>query len=135
MLAPLRVEAGVFTAYVDRDSYIKETAPSTNFGGEKELVAKTKSGDGFRVLYEFDLPTLPADEVVTSAVATFYVTGEDPSGLPVNVYRITGNWAETGVRWNNTSSDYDPATFRPVGGGIRHRGYHHAGQRMAQRHP
>ncbi len=110
MLAPLRVEAGAFTVYVDRDSYIKELAPQQNFGTEKELLAKTKPGDSFRVLYRFDLSTLPAGEAVTSAVATFYVSGGDPAGLPVNIYRITGNWTETGARWNNTSSDYDGTT-------------------------
>jgi uncharacterized repeat protein (TIGR01451 family) len=110
MLAPLRVEAGAFTVYVDRDSYLKESAPSQNYGGEKELLCKTKSGDNFRVVFRFDLSTLPAGEAVTSAIATFYVTGEDPSELPVNIYRVTGNWTETGARWNNTASDYDGTT-------------------------
>lgn len=98
------------------DTWLKEAAPNENHGSDKELSAKNKPTDNFRALYLFDLSALPANANVTRADLWLRVTGEDDSGQPVNIYRVTDGWSENTVNWNNTGNDFDPtvhASFVP----------------------
>ena len=71
------------------DAWLKEAAPNENHGSDKELSAKNKPTDNFRALYLFDFSALPANANVTRADLWLRVTGEDDSGQPVNIYRVT----------------------------------------------
>ena len=99
------------------DAWLKEAAPNENHGDDKELPVKNKPGDNFRAVYQFDFSSIPVGANVTRADFWLRVTGEDDSGDPVNVYRITDNWSENTVNWNNTGNDYDAsnvfASFTP----------------------
>jgi hypothetical protein len=52
---------------------------------------------------------LPADIEVISA--TFFIDVSNHSGETVNIHRITADWTEMGVTWNNFRGSYDPAVI------------------------
>lgn len=89
------------------DTWLKEAAPNEIHGSDKELSVKNKPGDNFRTLYRFDISSIPAGANVTRAELRLRVTGEDDSGDPVNIYRVTDAWSENTANWNNTGNDYD----------------------------
>ena len=66
---------------------------------------KGKDGDSARVVYRFDLSTLPPGADITSATVHLWVTNDNSA--PVNVYRITEDWDEATVTWNSTSDAID----------------------------
>jgi MSHA biogenesis protein MshQ len=95
----------------DADSWLKEAAPNENHGTDDELSVKNTPTDNFRTVYYFDLSDIAVGTNVTDAELRLRVTGEDDSGDPVNIYRITDSWAENSVNWANTGADYDAATI------------------------
>ena len=92
------------------DTWLKEASPNENHGNDKELSAKNKPTDNFRTLYLFDLSSIPPNANITRAELRLRVTGEDDSGDPVNIYRVTDSWDESTASWNNTGNDYDATT-------------------------
>ena len=109
------VSLGSVTVTVDQDSWLKEAAPFDNFGDEKELPVKNKPGGSERAVFRFDLSDIPLNSQIHAATATFRVTTRDTR--PINIYRITDDWAEFRVNWRNTGNDFDRSTihgfFRP----------------------
>ncbi len=99
------------------DTWLKEAAPNENHGSDEELSAKNKPSDNFRVLYQFDFSSLAPNANVTRAEIWLRVVGEDDSGDPVHVHRVTDAWTENSANWNNTGNDFDPlsyASFTPT---------------------
>ncbi len=90
------------------DAWLKELAPLENHGTDAELPIKNKPTDNFRAVFRFDFSGVPVNANVTEAEAWFRITGEDDSGLPVNIHRVTESWAEGSVTWSSTGNDYDP---------------------------
>jgi hypothetical protein len=56
----------------------------------------------------FVVDTIPAGSVVNSAIFSIYVI-EGNQSATVNVHRVTANWSETSVTWNNFGGAFDPA--------------------------
>jgi hypothetical protein len=109
---------GTYTAYADQDSWLEEGNPDLNMGGDVELKAKPTLGDQKRAMYRFDLSEVPAGSNVSTATAYFWVTKNDNN--PVDVHRVTEEWTELGVTWNNGAADYDgtaDGTFTPATNG------------------
>ena len=102
--------AATYNPPVDQDSFLKESSPDENHGSDEELIVKNKPTDSFQTIYRYDLSTIPANSVISSATATYYVKAEDDSGDPVNVYRVATSWTEGGVTWNTTGNEFDPST-------------------------
>ncbi|MCK5618001.1 MAG: DNRLRE domain-containing protein, partial [Candidatus Krumholzibacteria bacterium] len=111
-LAPVFAHAGTYVLPASRDAWLDEGNPMNNFGADPELRQRDHptTGDN-RSLIHFDLSGIPAGEAVLSAYVRLYVTNADESGLPVNIYRVTKNWPEGGVNWNNSGNDYDGGTI------------------------
>lgn len=93
------------------DTVLKESAPTSNFGSDGELPAKSATGDSLRAIYLFDFSSIPPGANVTQADLWLRVIGEETSGGTVGVHRITDTWTETTANWNNTGNDYDPSAF------------------------
>lgn len=93
------------TLKADRDAYVDEASPDSNFGGGSRLYVRSQGGilgDGDRRVYcSFDLADLPADaaEVLT---ATLRLTPEEASLLErtLRCHEVTGAWTESGITWN-----------------------------------
>lgn len=100
------VPTTLYSAPVDQDTWLSELAPTVNYGNDAELKANNQAGDNKRALYRFDLSAIPAGWRVLSATAKFFVTQNDPAA-PVNVYRITDDWAEGSATWSSTADRYD----------------------------
>jgi len=96
---------GVYTAFTDQDSWLKENNPDDNMGTDAELIVEPTLGEQKRALYRFDLSVVPAGSDVIAATAYFWVTQRND--IPVDVHRVTDAWTELGVTWNNTAVDYD----------------------------
>ncbi|MCP3981076.1 MAG: DUF11 domain-containing protein [bacterium] len=95
---------------VDQDSWLNEGSPGENKGTEAELSASDNPGGSGRPVYRYDLSSIVPSATVTAATAWFYLNGEDSSGAPVDLRRITDSWTELGATWANTAADFDAST-------------------------
>ena len=93
------------------DAWLEEGAPTQNHGGDDELSVQGTAADSYRALFQYDLSGIAPNANVTQAEAWFRVTGDDPSGMPVNIYAVTDSWGEGAANWTNTAADFDPATL------------------------
>ena len=98
-----------------KDAIISSTNPTTYYGSNPELVIKAWGTDIMRSLIQFDLSAIPTNVGIESA--TIFLSGSSssvmtPSGNscppigsttsnPLWVERITQNWQESTVDWNN----------------------------------
>jgi hypothetical protein len=89
------------TASVSRDSYVLQSAGSSNFGTSSDLFVQSKSGSSNRrTLLAFTLPSAPAGCSLTAATLRLWQTA-GVSGRTIDVYRAAASWTEGGVTWNN----------------------------------
>ncbi len=106
------------TLKADRDAYVDEASPDSNFGGGSRLYVRSQGGilgDGDRRVYvSFDLSQLPADaaELLT---ATLRLHPEEDSTLQRTLvcHEVTGAWTEGGITWNTqpaTGTDHGTQT-------------------------
>lgn len=104
------------------DAWLESGHTTTAHGTEKDLKAKTKAGDVRRPVLLFNLGALPANVDIASAALVLFVSNDDKTGNPVEVYRMTSAWSEAAVTWSNGSSAYDAAwrqaTFQPAANGV-----------------
>ena len=99
--------AASYTVTADRDSWINEGSANQNNGNDTALRA-TASATGTnrtRPVIGFTLPSIPSNEVITSAVLQLRVTTAGTS--VVSVHRITDTWVENTVTWTNTATDFN----------------------------
>jgi len=95
------------TLYSIKDSKIVAQDPDSNKGTEDYLVVQSNIVDGRqRGLIQFDLTGIPADATIYSATFSAYYSGYvlpeyNPAGRTYYLRRITEDWTETGVTWNN----------------------------------
>lgn len=102
------------------DTYITNTAATTNYGNEVLLLCGTVHVAGVdsysRTLIEFDITGLPNALAMTNAVISLRMAtnGIAAGGGTFTVYGLTRtNWTETGVTWNK----YDGTTNWTTAGG------------------
>ena len=94
-------------AFASQDSWLSESFPAANYGGQSRLVARGGSGGRKSPVIRYDLGAIPAGSTLVSATAWLFVTDPDHSGDPVRVHRIVDDWTEGGVNWSNTGADFD----------------------------
>lgn len=107
-----------------RDTWVNEAVPSTNYGSDVYVYAGEDgtTGDRRYTLLWFDTSNLPDDIVVTSATLEAYsvinltMGAADPQAVTAADFRpeaILSDWAETSVTWNTrpaVSHQGDPAS-------------------------
>ncbi|MFC2059552.1 carboxypeptidase regulatory-like domain-containing protein [Chloroflexota bacterium] len=98
------------------DTFVREGAPSTNYGND-ELTTfggwfYTTEGTEQYLYTEFDLSSIPSGTSVSSARLDFYMHGQNGyMAYDYGVYKITENWEESQVTWNNQPTcDVSPVT-------------------------
>jgi hypothetical protein len=94
---------GSQTVATNRDSYIDEANPNSNFGTDTALYVQSQSSSrNLRSLVYFPFPAIPTDCVLTGATLRLNATAAD-TGRTIGAYRAqaTPSWTETGVTWNN----------------------------------
>lgn len=101
-----------------KDACLSSYAPSTNWGNYEGMLADAWTINSVpitrRSLIDFDLSSIPADAVITSATLTFYHNPLAKAGINQNglhsshtssnasqLVKITQAWEEGTVTWNN----------------------------------
>jgi hypothetical protein len=85
-----------------------EEGSDANKGDDSGLKVQSKSGQAFRALVRFPLPTVPAGCAFDSADLRLYVESAKPDRT-IRVQRVVDAWSEMSVHWA-----IQPATTGPV---------------------
>jgi hypothetical protein len=83
------------------DSYVDQQNPNTNYGTSTEIDVQARNNRARRAFVRFNITGIPSNAVVTSANISLYKYGGSTSSRTYNAYRVTANWAESTVTWNN----------------------------------
>lgn len=87
------------------DTFLHQNGPTANFGARTDFFAGVDASSAtYRALIKFDISSLPASAVISSAVLSLYCTGEDSvADRTIEIYRSLVEWFE-GVK-NGTAPD------------------------------
>jgi hypothetical protein len=98
---PATCSASSVTAAADHDSWVLQSSPTSNFGGDSALKVDSKSGsDNARALVRFALPQIPAGCRVTGASLRLYAASYK-SGRTLQAFRLSSTFTEMGVNWSS----------------------------------
>jgi len=102
------------------DTFIDERLPDTNSGAQPYMIVRSMNLPNFELdtLVKFNLSTIPSGTFISSAKLNLYYynyNDSNPSGNPINVYRITSTWSESTTNWNNRPT-YDSNVASTVSG-------------------
>jgi PKD repeat protein len=96
---------GITTFTAVADTHVRDTSPTTNYGGLTTLRVRTDAaGDDYRTLLKFDVASLTG--TITSAKLRLWVTDASPD--TGRVYAVSNGWTELGVNWNTAPAISDP---------------------------
>jgi hypothetical protein len=84
----------------DFDSWVSQSASSSNFGNDSILKVKSQGGGNERALVHFDLPPIPPGCKLISASLRLYAASA-AEGHTLEAVRIASDWSELGVTWGN----------------------------------
>jgi YD repeat-containing protein len=107
---PVRVDPNVNTYRMTGDSWVHSASPNTNFSRttsySNETMLKTGGGDGNRRTFfaRWDVGWLAAASIIEAEYKAANSYSYSCTGRPFQVYRVTGNWNEGTVNWNNQPS-------------------------------
>ena len=92
------------------DSYVVSTSPTTNYGTNNQLTARTTS-PVLESFLRFSLPAAPAGTTLTGASLRVRTSTDSTAATAdaTNFTVVDGAWEESTVNWNN----------RPTGTGVR----------------
>jgi large repetitive protein len=99
-------------AAADRDTWVLQSASSSNFGNDSILKVDTKSGGNARALVRFALPAIPAGCSVTGATLRLY-SGSYKEGRTLQAFRLASTFTETTVNWGNQPGTTGTAATAP----------------------
>jgi large repetitive protein len=107
------------TYQADADAWIDQNSASNNFGADSILKVQAKSGNNFRALVRFALPTsVPAGCVVQSATLRLYAPSWK-TGRTLQAIQVAAAWAENNVTWSNQPTTTGVAATTSSGSGYR----------------
>lgn len=88
------------TLTADLTAYVRQDAPSLNYGGAPSMAVKSGSGTAQRAFVQFTLPALGAGCTVTAA--TLRLSQSQTTEVRViGVYQAAAAWGESTVTWAN----------------------------------
>jgi hypothetical protein len=100
-------------AAADRDTWVLESSPTSNYGSDSVLKVDSKSGNGnARALVRFALPTIPAGCQVTSATLRLY-SASYKEGRTLEAFRLGETFTEGGVNWASQPAAAGTAASAP----------------------
>lgn len=119
ILAPVDCGAPVVFA-VSIDAWVDQNSPTSNKGTDAVMKLQAKGpSDNNRILVRFNLPTSPPPgcQIQTATLRMFAPSAVN--GRTLQALRLTGNWTEYGVTWNNQPATAGPAATTSSGQGWR----------------
>ena len=87
----------------DRDSFVYDGATTTNYGTNTALVVKDTNTAGANRHSYIGCNLSGFSGKIASAKLRFYAknTARDNGSVPINIYRTSDSWTETGINWSN----------------------------------
>jgi hypothetical protein len=102
------------------DSWLDQSSPSSNKGGDSILKLMSKSGNGnLRALVRFGLPAIPQGCVLDTAKLRVYASSASGSQRTLEVFRLGSSWTESAVTWANAPQMAGSAVTTVSGSGYR----------------
>ncbi len=86
------------------DGYVQSSTPTTNYGTSTKLKVDPKAVSVKRSLVSFDLSAIPSGQVIVQALLSLYLSIPPSTSRILEIHRVTANWTERGVTWNNQPS-------------------------------
>ncbi|MBX3055537.1 MAG: right-handed parallel beta-helix repeat-containing protein [Anaerolineae bacterium] len=119
ILAPVDCGAPVVFA-VSIDAWVDQGSPTSNKGTDSvmKLQAKGPSNNN-RILVRFNLPTSPPPGCQIQSATLRMFAPSAVNGRTLQALRLTGNWTEYGVTWNNQPATAGAAATTSSGQGWR----------------
>ena len=94
----------------DADAWVDQYHGDTNFGTRDYFRVRSRENSNYRGLVHFDLSSLPAGVTIESTILYLRITSINGVDRTHNAHRVTADWTETGVTWNNQPSYDSTAT-------------------------
>ena len=94
----------------DADAWLAQDPANVNFGTRDYFRVRSYAGNNYRSLVHFDLSSLPAGVTIESTILYLHKTNIIGDDRTHNAHRVTADWTETGVTWNNQPSYDSTAT-------------------------
>ncbi|MFH1668937.1 MAG: DNRLRE domain-containing protein [Candidatus Woesearchaeota archaeon] len=85
------------------DTFIYEGTPSTTYGTNTQMRINGESGNNSRAMLLWNISDLQPGLSITDARMELYKTSGEPNDLSIDAVRVTGDWPEDGIAWNNRS--------------------------------
>jgi len=109
------------TFYPTDDGYMYETGPGGNGLSEELRVGYSTTYGNYRDVIKFDLSVIPPGSTINSSYLTchYYMSYVSNSNRNIRAHRVTANWNEGSITWNNniSSTVYDEQSV--VGGYVK----------------
>jgi len=103
--APEIVHADSVNLAPQADSYVRQDYSGSNYGTSTALCTDPRTSYVRRTWIRFDLSSIPAGAIITSAKLKLYYYGyggTNPSGRTIECHHCTDDsWTESGIKWTN----------------------------------
>ncbi len=105
------------TVKANRDAYVDQNVPGSNFGGVNDLFVRSQNNSrNKRSFVGFNLPATPSGCSVTAAKLRLYAISA-ASGRTIQVARASGAWVEGTITWTNQPGEAGTAVTLASGSG------------------
>jgi hypothetical protein len=81
-----------------KDAWVNQGSPTTNYGNDTSIVVGTILGNNITSYIQFNNLTMSS---ISEAYLYLYKAGSIGGGLQVELYRVTSDWNESNITWNN----------------------------------
>ena len=112
-ISPINASSTTTSLEPVADSYVNDDEPDSNYGSDDKLYLGWNSGWGKYYPYiKFDLSSIPEGATIISAKLKLYVvyTCGSIAGRTAKIYRVTEDWSESSITWNNKPGNADTET-------------------------
>ncbi|MCK9622405.1 MAG: DUF4347 domain-containing protein, partial [Methylobacter sp.] len=106
ILATTTFQEGVSGYTGTTDTYLDSTLSGTNYGasGTLQIITPLLLGSTQQSLISFDLSSIPAGSIVTSASVTFTASSAIALLPSVDMYKMLSSWSESTSTWSSLGS-------------------------------
>ncbi|MBF0187400.1 MAG: DNRLRE domain-containing protein [Magnetococcales bacterium] len=98
------------------DAFIQQDSPTTNKGGDSNLVVNSETTKSVRSLVKFPLDDIPEGSEIAQAIARFYLNSGTGASEYHYLHAVTSEWFEdqvTGTNLTNTTTWGSPLWTNP----------------------
>jgi len=93
-----------WSSFIDDDSTVMEVTPDQNYGSDSHMYVSSgtpSSNTTARSFLSVNITGIPDGAIIQSANLTLHASKYPVVTRHYNLHRVTDNWTETGINWNN----------------------------------